>query len=73
MDFMMPSATEELRAKFPGDDREAIDILTANFVIGRGGNIYPVVKGYKPTLREEEALDYLFHEWDYTYTPELPF
>lgn len=65
----MPQATEELRAKFPGDDQEAFAVLEANFNTSRGGMITPKVLGYKPTEREDEALDYLFHEWDYGYSP----
>ena len=66
----MPQATDELRAKFPGWDGEALDVIRENFTVNRGGLIYPKVKGYKPTQREDEAIDYLFQEWDYAYSPD---
>lgn len=65
----MPQASEELRAKFPGSDREACDVLSLNFVNTKG-NITPKVKGYVPNEREDDAIEYLFREWDYTYSPE---
>ena len=67
----MPQASEELRSKFPGGDGEALDVIDKNFVVPKGFVIHPKVKGYKPTKREDDALDYLFHEWDYGYTPEV--
>lgn len=65
----MPQATPELAAKFPGGDTEALQVIKANFVVPRGFVIHPKVKGYKPTEREDDAIDYLFHEWDYGYDP----
>lgn len=63
----MPQATEELSAKFPDDDREALDVLDKNFVVTKGGIIIPRVLNYVATQRENEAIDYLFHEWAYGY------
>lgn len=65
----MPQASEELRAKFPGADQEAFEVIKANFNTSRGGMIYPFILGYKMTEREGEAIDYLCEEWDYSYTP----
>ena len=65
----MPQATDELRAKFPGYDQEAFAVIKANFTISRGGVIYPKQIGYTMTARESDAIDYLFHEWDYAYSP----
>jgi len=67
----MPQATQELRDKFPGHDAEAFEVLKANFN-DHAGIIYPKVKGYQPTERESDAIDYLFHEWDYGYMLEDP-
>jgi hypothetical protein len=64
----MPQASEALRAKFPGDDAEALEVLVANFTEDRGV-FRPKIKGYQPTQREAEALDYLWLEWDYAYEP----
>jgi hypothetical protein len=65
----MPQASEELRVKFPGWDEEAHAVLEANFT-EKAGIFRPKIKGYKPTPREDEALDYMFHEWNYGYEPE---
>lgn len=64
----MPSASDELRAKFPGWDQEALAVLEEHF-IDDAGLIRPKVYGYVPTDREREAIDYLFYEWDYGYDP----
>ena len=66
----MPQATQELRDKFPGDDKEALKVIEDNFIVHKGFVIRPKVKDYKPTQREDDALDYLFHEWDYGYEKE---
>lgn len=66
----MPQASEALRAKFPGHDEEAWNVLKENFS-EKAGMIFPTVVGYTPTEREDEALDYLFYEWDYGYSPEV--
>lgn len=68
----MPSAPTWLCDLFPGDDEEALKVLERNFVVPRGFIIHPKVAGYKPTQRENEAIDYMFMEWDYGYTPEVP-
>jgi hypothetical protein len=62
----MPSASEELRAKFPGSDQEAIGVLRKHFVAQKfvWRKIDPK---YKPTQREWDAINYLFHEWDWGY------
>ena len=65
----MPQAPDELREKFPDGDGEAWEVLEANFVDNRG-LISPKQKGYTPTDRENEAIDYLWLEWDYAYTPD---
>lgn len=62
----MPQASQELRDKFPDGDAEAHDVLEQNFV-ERAGVYRRKNNTYTPTRREEEALDYLFHEWDYCY------
>ena len=66
----MPSATEDLRNKFPGDDREALEVIDENFIVDSSGRIRPKIADYEPTLRENDALDYLFYEWDYEYSPK---
>lgn len=68
----MPSAWPELQAKFPGYDQEALDVIKDNYIVSKGFVIYPKTKGYKGTQREEDALDYLFYEWDFAYSPEEP-
>ena len=67
----MPSATPELQAKFPGCDREAFEVLKKNYN-EKAGVFYPKVVDYKATEREDDALDYMFHEWDYGYEPTEP-
>jgi len=64
----MPQATNQLRRKFPNGDREALDVIEANFFINRGGFIQKKDPKYQPTDREFEAIDYLFQEWDYGYS-----
>lgn len=68
----MPQASEELRAKFPGHDQEAFAVIEANFHTNCGGIIYPKAVGYQMTERESDAIDYLFHEWDYSYMLTAP-
>lgn len=65
----MPQASEELRAKFPGSDQQAFEVIRNNFDVSRAGMICPKVQGYKPTAEEWDAIDYLFYEWDYGYRP----
>ena len=66
----MPQASEELRAMFPGSDQEALEVIDKNFIVPRGFIIRPRVSGYEPTERENFAIDYLFHEWDFGYSPK---
>jgi len=63
----MPQATDELREKFPGSDSEALEVIATNFLVDRGGVIRKRDPKYKPTVREYDAIDYLFQEWDYGY------
>lgn len=65
----MPQAPNELRAKFPGHDYEALEILKANFIENKGV-ICRKDLTYQPTQREWEAIDYLFLEWDYVFNYE---
>ena len=68
----MPQATKELRAKFPGHDAEALEVIAANFVEWKG-YIRKKDPLYQPTQREWDAIDYLFQEWDYCYEkPDSP-
>lgn len=64
----MPQASEKLRAKFPGGDREARDVLQANFTISRKFIIEKKQPTYNPTSREWDAVDFLIFEWDYGYS-----
>lgn len=48
------------------DEREALDILDLNFT-EKAGVFRKKDKSYLPTIREFEAIYYLFHEWDYAY------
>lgn len=66
----MPQASDELRAKFPGDDQEAFEAIDTNFFTSRGGIIYPKKFGYNMTEREGDAIDYLCDEWDYAYSKD---
>lgn len=63
----MPQAPEQLRSKFPGMDREALDVIEANFTNTKGV-IRKKDAAYQPSQREWDAVDYLFQEWDYEYT-----
>ena len=63
----MPQASEELRSKFPGSDTEALKVIWDNFSVSRSGIIRKRRCTYEPTSREYDAIDYLFHEWDYAY------
>jgi hypothetical protein len=66
----MPQASEELRAKFPEGEGQAMKVLEANFILHKGFVYRPKVRDYKPTPREDDAIDYLFHEWDFAYEPQ---
>jgi hypothetical protein len=62
----MPQATNELRAKFPGYDSEAMEVLEKNFTHSRG--VYRKKDpSYQPTEREWDAIYYMFQEWDFGY------
>lgn len=65
----MPQAPDRLRTKF-ADDGTALRVIAVNFV-DKKGVISPKVKGYKPTKREQDAIDYLWLEWDYAYDPKV--
>jgi hypothetical protein len=62
----MPQAPAALRAKFPGSEVEAWEVLEKNFTDTKGV-IRKKDPDYQPTKREMETLDYLWLEWDYTY------
>lgn len=62
----MPSAPQWLRDKFPGDDQEALAVLEDNFT-EKAGVFRRKDSNYSPTERENDALDYMFYEWDYGY------
>lgn len=66
----MPQATPALRRKFPQGDAQALEVLSQNFIVNRGGLIRKAKEKYKPTKREYDAIDYLFQEWDYAYDTE---
>lgn len=63
----MPQATDELRAKFPGWDAEAMEVLEKNFICSKGGVYRKKDPNYEPTQREWDAIDYMWQEWDYGY------
>lgn len=63
----MPQASKELQDKFPGSDRQALDVIDSNYAISKGFIIYPRVTGYEATDRECDAINYLADEWDYGY------
>lgn len=66
----MPQASDELRAKFPGHDGEAWDVLKEHFT-DQKFVIRPKQAGYVATEREWDAICYLCDEWDYGYE-DLP-
>lgn len=63
----MPCGPPELAAKFPNGDSEALQVIAVNYDVGRGFVIRPKVAEYKPTERENDALNYLWSEWDYAF------
>lgn len=65
----MPSAPAHLCAKFPGGDEEALRVLVDRFDVDRTGMIRPKFHGLVVAPREAEAIDYLWLEWDYGYSP----
>lgn len=63
----MAQATDELRAIWhAGGDAGALAHLAPNFTVHEGD--IRRNPGYQPTERDFSAIDYLFQEWDYTYT-----
>jgi hypothetical protein len=67
----MPQASDALRAKFPGSDTEAFEVLEPFCTIDKG-HIRPksVEHLARFTQREYDAVDYLFEEWDYGWNTE---
>jgi len=63
----MPQATDELRRQWT-DDAAALHQLGDNFTNDNGW-LRPKL-GYTPSALDYLAIDYLFQEWDYCYTPE---
>lgn len=62
----MPSAPQWLRDKFPGFDTEALDLLhDAGYRQTRGGCWLKPSLDHVPTERENEALDFMFYEFDF--------
>ena len=61
----MPSATDELRAAFPGSSDQAIaELQAAGFILTNQWTwIVPI--GHMPTQRELDAMTYLVQEWDF--------
>lgn len=67
----MPQGPARLHQLF-GDDGTAWAYLKRRgFIIQSPfmGRIIPPYLGYKITSREEDAIDYLFMEWDWVYDP----
>lgn len=60
----MPQAPDYLRKQF-ADDGEALDAIRVGYYVDKGFIIRPRYKGYEPSERENNALDYLWLEWDY--------
>lgn len=70
----MPAAST-LRARWErdvwcGGDEHALDHLELNFYVDSHFTIRPRSADYVPTEEDESAIDYLFYEWDYCYSPE---
>ncbi len=59
----MPQAPDDLRAKFPGHDSEALDVLKKAGITHDRGMI-KLPPGMHPK-RVWDAVDYLCFEWDY--------
>lgn len=66
----MPTASDELRAQFPGGDSEALDTIKEKCDIAKNGIIRPKTLDFfsKATEREHAAIQYLIDEWDYCWT-----
>lgn len=63
----MPSAPPDLQDKFPGYDKEALNVIAKNYTVDKGFVIRPKTAGYEPTERENDALNYLWLEWDFAF------
>lgn len=62
----MPQATDELRAQWPGGDRQASDHLRAKgFTLKKDWTWVLPYKTYVPTQRDISAVQYMVDEWDY--------
>lgn len=64
----MPQAPEELCARWGIGDEEALEQLSTNFIVDRGGFIHPRTS-YTPTPDDYSAIDFLCQEYDYGYDP----
>lgn len=63
---MMPEASPELRAAWPGGDGEAIKYLQdRGYRLDRRWSWVPPHAGHVPTERERSAVRYLIDEWDF--------
>ena len=60
----MPQASKELRSKFPDGMTQAIELLYSHgfFMVNWK---WQGPKGYVMTKEDEDALQYLFEEWDF--------
>jgi hypothetical protein len=64
---LMPQASDELSARWTSDS--ALELIQRdNYFQIQAGIIRPV-KPHVPTAKELDAIDYLFHEWDFGYDP----
>lgn len=62
----MPQTTPELAAKFPGMDREAMEVLRdAGYTLTREWFWLPPSIFHEPIEREADAINYLIEEWDF--------
>lgn len=66
----MPSASDELRARWMTDDEtKPYDQLRGRCRIGRDGTIRPI-RSVDLTGDDYSAIDYLCDEWDYGFSPK---
>jgi hypothetical protein len=61
----MPRASDELRAKFPGSDTQALALLESRGYKMKGHAWALPSPGYVMKEDEADAVDYLCDEWDY--------
>jgi hypothetical protein len=71
----MPSASDELRAEWGGQDGIGEDKAMA-FLKEKGWHLsetwyYNHPTGHEPTEEEWRALDFLIQEWDFGYHPPV--